>query len=226
MAPRPSYSSWWARAPGRWIQTPLALWSRCAHSGGGGRPRSSSPSPLLFLRLESASADPWTARNPEVGTYGSRDLPLVWREPAAADYAGQASACPPGFVLGASTRPPRARPGWPAAGMLAFVTGGSRARRAPGATARDGEDGARRRPAAGSRALERTARAKRPRRIELALGRVGVRTRFAWSAFASRFASARISATSSAPRARARVHDAGGEQVALDLLPALRVGGA
>ena len=47
MAARASYSSWWARAPGRWIQTPFAVWSRSAHSGGGGRPRSSSPSPLL-----------------------------------------------------------------------------------------------------------------------------------------------------------------------------------
>ena len=46
----PHTRRWWARAPGRWIQTPFAVWSRSAHSGGGGRPRSSSPSPLPFCR--------------------------------------------------------------------------------------------------------------------------------------------------------------------------------
>ena len=52
-----SYSAVVGRAPGRWIQTPFAVCCRSAHAGGGGRPRSSSPSPP-------AASVTWRIENP------------------------------------------------------------------------------------------------------------------------------------------------------------------
>ena len=160
---------WWARAPGRRIQTPFAVWLRSAHAGGGDRPRSSSPTRRSADRRRTRI---WI-RNP-----GSADPRAVERSSVTAPHDSPSST---------SRRQPALHAAF-VAGGLAFGELAQRQRRMA-------------QPERGRLAqrlwqrLERADAASRRAASSCRCAARLVRTRFAWSAFASRFASARISAT-------------------------------
>ena len=182
------------------------------------------PAHCFSADLESASADPWIARKiPEVGTYGSRRPPSCVHDAVAPSASRQASAS--SSWRRRSTAPPAPPPSPAAAACSPSSSAGSRARRAPAATSPDGADAAARHPASGlEQRLERAGGAQSARRVELPLGRVG------------RADEVRVVGVREPVRLGAHlrdhaplleredgVDDTGSEEVALDLLPSLRV---
>ena len=153
--------------------------------------------------------------------------PAREREPTAVEYGGQASGPQPAAPGASASSRARATRRASRPAIAALVTGGS----ALAASSLSDSEGWRSRSSAAALKLgARASSAPRSRsaRAASSCARAALlcRTRLAWSAFASRFASARRPATSArSSSVEHRLRRPGDGEIGLDRVPALRIGG-